>query len=114
MSARQVRAAKLSGGTLTRRLQVLPSMLFAREREARAAAMVSPSVAAKTAMELRAKVQECINHVERKTFLAQLDNDTKRRIAGFAGRFDFYYLTLVCLKKRKLTQEICAGMGCTP
>ena len=98
VAARQVRAAKLSGGTLTKRLQVLPSMLFAREREARAAAMVSPSVAAKTAMELRAKVQECINLVERNTFLAQLDNDTKRRIAGFAGRFDFYYLTLVCLK----------------
>jgi hypothetical protein len=107
VAALQVRAAKLSGGTLTRRLQVLPSMLFAREGEARAAAMMSPSMAAKTAMELRAKVQECINHVERNTFLAQLDNDTKRRIAGFAGRFAFYYLTLVCLKTQADTREMC-------
>ena len=95
LALRLVRAAKLSGGSLSMRLQVLPSMLFDREREARAtAAVVSPSQAATTALELKGKVVECINNVERSKFLAQLDNDTKRRIAGFAGRFALIsYLT---------------------
>jgi hypothetical protein len=106
-----VRAAKLSGRSVDRRLQVLPSMLFARERQERDDAAVSPNVAVKTAMELKAEVVECINHVERNAFLAQLDNDTKRRIAGFAGRFA-RLLFNPC--NSTLTTAKCAGTACTP
>jgi hypothetical protein len=62
-------------------------------------------------MELKAKVVECINHVERNAFLAQLDNDTKRRIAGFAGRFA-RLLFNPC--NSTLTTAKCAGTACTP
>ena len=90
LSITHVRDEKRAGRGGNARMQVLPSMLFAREAAQKAISVASYTQAARTAAELRSKVAECIHRVERNTFLSQLDNDTKRNIAGFAGRYGIY------------------------
>lgn len=62
------------------RQAALPSQLLRMCQE------VSPLQALRLAQTLRAKVRECLDRVGRSALLAELDNDAKRQIAGFAGR----------------------------
>lgn len=85
-----VKEEKRAGRASDVRMHVLPSVLFAREAEKKALSLVSYSQAVSTAAGLRSKVSECIHKVEHNGFLSGLDNDAKRNIAGFAGRYGIY------------------------
>ena len=83
MAARLVKEGKRT----SLRPRLMPSELLAMEEEERAAAESSPGKVLKLANELRAKLREWISKAERGILMANLDNDTKRNVAGFAGRY---------------------------
>ena len=88
-AANLVKEAK-QGRASRARPRLMPSELLAMEEEERAAAESSPGKALKLANELRAKLREWISRAERGELMASLDNDTKRNVAGFAGRYGIH------------------------
>ena len=62
-----------------KRRNALPSQLLALNEP-------SAAEAVQTIQALRRQVRECMHKAERDVLLSTLDNDTKRNIAGFAGR----------------------------
>jgi hypothetical protein len=86
MAARLVKEGKKT----SLRPRLMPSELLAMEEEERAAAESAPGKVLKLANELRAKLREWISKAERGILMANLDNDTKRNVAGFAGRYGIH------------------------
>jgi len=72
--------------------RLMPSELLAMEEEEKRASSNAPGKILKLANELRAKLREWIGKVERGILMASLDNDTKRNVAGFAGRYGVHAL----------------------
>ena len=79
---RLVRADKAS----SRRPRLLPSELLAVEEDEKVSED-TPAKALKVGNELRAKLREWVDKAERGILMGKLDNDTKRNVAGFAGRY---------------------------
>ena len=72
--------AAVTSAKRTARHEALSSQLLRAQEEA------SPMDALRLAQTLRGKVRECLDQAHKSVLLSMLDNDAKRRIAGFAGR----------------------------
>lgn len=95
-SASELAALRQCDAILRRILGLSLTAVASAKRSARQAALpsqllrlcedVTPLQALRLAQTLRGKVRECLDRVGRSALLAELDNDAKRQIAGFAGR----------------------------